>query len=167
MLTEDSSIGAWTNRWHDLEPNPFDTSVQRLDGRSGGVPPDVGETLTVFPSEDQLDELRKESLVQESTSGTIALTADADDATADADGAGQRAAVEAFQAAVTEARQEAETQLTAAVAQVRREEAERHAVGFAHVREELERQHADDLQQVRNAAVESFKALTGNVLRNV
>ena len=164
MLTEDSSIGGWTNRWRDLEPNPFDTSVQRLDGRSsGGGPTDVGETLTVFPAEDQLDELRKESLVQESTSGTIALTDDGDDA----DGAGQRAAVEAFQAAVTEARQEAETQLTAAVAQVRQEEAERHAAEFARVREELERQHADDLQQVRKAAVESFKALTGNVLRNV
>ncbi len=137
--------------------------MQELGGRSGDLLADDRDTLAVFPPEDQIDELELHSAerwelneepgVEETTSETDALTAEV--------------AAAAFQAAVSDAQQEAETQLTAAIGRVRQEEAERHAAELARVRKELEQQYADDLLRARSAVVESFKALTGKILERV
>ena len=66
----------------------------------------------------------------------------------------------AFLAAVRDAQQEAERQLTAAVQRARDEDAELRTAELARVREELERQHAHELQRARRTAREAFEALT-------
>ena len=157
MLTEDPLTDGEKTRWRDLERNPFD--VAETDGG-----------LTDFRREDQIDvleknaveleELNEESSVKETTSVTAIRPADA----GDREQTDQRAGVAAFQAAVSEAQQQAEAQLKAAFEQVRQEEAKRHAADVARVREELARQNEDDLQLARNAAVDSINALTGSIV---
>ena len=104
------------------------------------------------------------------------------------DQAGQRAAVVAFRAAVSEARAEAEHQRVSAVQGIRKTAAEKHSAELAgiadrhakelqrtretieaevtkrvrRIREEFERRNAADLQVAQTAAVESFKSLTTN-----
>jgi ribosomal protein S21 len=157
MLTEDPLTDGEKTRWRDLERNPFDVAA-------------TGGGLTDFRREDQIDvleknaveleELNEESSVEETTSVTAIRPADA----GDGGQTDQRAGVAAFQAAVSEAQQQAEAQLRAAFEQVRQEEAKRHAADVARVREELARQNEDDLQLARNAAVDSINALTGSIL---
>lgn len=162
------------DRWQGLEENPFATSVQELSGRSDTAPAahaHGNETLAVFPSEDQIDEvplpavertkLNEESRVKEET-GTDVLSA-----APDAANSGQPTGAAAFHAAVSAAQEEAKTQLTEAIDRVRQEEADRHAAELTRVRDELARQHADDLQRAQTAVLESFKALTGSVLERV
>ena len=159
MLTGGTAAEERT-RWLDLEPNPF-------DGRNGDSGAEDGETLAVFPPEGQVDEAKlhaaergeskEESMTEKTTSAK-----DVDDG----DTAGPRTAA-AFQATVSEAQHEDESQLTAAMERVRQDEAERYAAELAGLREELERQYADDLQSARTAVLQSFKALTGSVLEKV
>ena len=76
-----------------------------------------------------------------------------------------------FQAAVTDAQQEAEAQLAIVlervqaetVERIRQEVSERCTAEFARVREELEKKHADELIRARAVAVESIKTLTQRI----
>ena len=68
---------------------------------------------------------------------------------------------------VAEMRATVEAEARATIEQDRQEAAEQHTAELARVREELEQQHADDLRRVQTTAVESFKALTGNLLGRV
>ncbi len=68
---------------------------------------------------------------------------------------------------LAEMRATVEAEARATIEQDRQEAAEQHTAELARVREELEQQHADDLRRVQTTAVESFKALTGNLLGRV
>ena len=158
-------------RWSDLEVNPFEVSEQRPDPPIRRSPTEDGAGLTTFRQENTVDtpeppqaatpeESQEETSVKETNAVTAIPASDVDEVAK----AGHRAAVVAFQAAVSEAQREAEAQLKSLVDRVRKEEADRHAAEVTRVREELERQHAEDLQQARSAVVDSFNALTGSML---
>ena len=198
-MLNDVSVGPARERtdWQDVELNFFDTGVQKSGCRGGDSVTDDAEAITsaapldrvgaveAFPAEGE--ESNDVSLVEEMTKETDLPTLKADDP----DHAGQPAAVAAFQAEVSEARQAAETQLMAVVERIRKEAADqhtaelarvgerhaeelrqartnleaevtRHAAELARMREKLD----DDLQQARSVVVESFKALTGSILKS-
>ena len=132
---------------------------------------DDAKAITSAAAEDRVGELelfqaaREESNHAFSEEAVSNVTDISTLETDDADQAGQRGTMAAFQAAMSEALQEAETQLSAIIERVRKEAADEHTAEFARVREELERQHADDLERARINVVESFKTLTGIFLR--
>ena len=80
-----------------------------------------------------------------------------------------------FRAAVTDAQQEAETQLAIvleqvqaeAVERVREEVSERCTAEFARVREDLEKKHADELIRSRAVAVQSIRTLTQRIQQSL
>ena len=211
LLAEDPSRSSDEVNDHDevRDPDP---------ATSGDSFTASNEALTTFPTENQNDQLHLDALegmksgdeaqVEDATGGPDVVALEA----ANVDQTGRHAALSAFQAAVSAARQEAETQLAetverirseaaeqyraeltrvteeadrrreqdvaemrgtveaearATIEQDRQEAAEQHTAELARVREELEQQHADDLRRVQTTAVESFKALTGNLLGRV
>ena len=167
ILTNHKSRGGWISRAEAYESNPSYASVQAFV-RSKNAPLDDGhQTLTVFPPEDQIGELELRAVEGEESTEAMprkkapsvvdTRAADVDDA----DPMARRAADEEFQAALSDASHEVETQIREVIERVRVEEAQK----FSCLREELERQHADDLERARTAVVESFKTLTGIILR--
>ncbi len=84
------------------------------------------------------EQSKDESPVEETTDDGDVLTADVDDTNK----ARPRAAVVAFQAAVSEARKEAETRLTAVVEKIRKTAVDEYA-------NEIVDRHAKELQQLR------------------
>ena len=83
--------------------------------------------------------------IDESSVQATASVADIPAAASDPDQAGQRVAVTAFQAAVSEAQQEAERQLAAIVERVRRAAAEQHTADIF----QITGRHAEELRQIR------------------
>lgn len=150
MLTPNASPEEQRAHWAGLDLDPWDTSQQASDLRSGGSSSTSstsdGRSLSTFRSEGEGDAPEpREPAPQESTGET--QTSELDSAH-DID---QRAAeVAAFQVAVSEARQEAETQLQAVVERVRKDAAEAHAAEI----DRVTARHADELQQTR-ATVEA------------
>ena len=146
----------------DVELNSFDTGVQ-TSGRRGGdsvtddaeairraAPLDRIGAVEMFPAKGE--ESNDVSLVEEMTNETDLPTLEADGP----DQAGQRAAVAAFQAAVSEARQAAVAQLTAGVERIRKKAADQQTAELARVTE----RHAEELKQVReNAQAEATAAV--------
>ena len=95
---------------------------------------------------------------RETTAGVV-LTASVDDA----DQASTSPAVTAFQAAVGEARQEAQTRLKVAVERVQQAAAERHAAELA----EVNKRHAEEFQQVRDNAQAEVTAAIEQVQQEI
>ena len=83
--------------------------------------------------------------IDESSVQATASVADIPAAASDPDQAGQRVAVTAFQAAVSEAQQEAERQLAAIVEGVRKAAAEQHTADIF----QITGRHAEELRQIR------------------
>ena len=129
-----STLFAWQAPWRKLEPT-HDAEVV-----PSAAPEDRTGELALFPTE--REEANHASLVEVMADVTHRPAQEVDDA----DQAGQRAAVKAFQAAVSEAQQEAETQLTTVIARIRKEAADQQTAELARVTD----RHAEELQQARD-----------------
>lgn len=125
--------------WEDLEPNPWNTSTQSSDPGNGDPPIEESETLLTFVSEQSVDASSKEEqTADQAVSSGNTDRPDQDD---------QPVAIAAFRNAVSEACEEAETQLASVVEKIREAEAEEHAAELAQIVD----RHAAELRQTREA----------------
>ena len=130
-----SVLFPWQASRRDLEPTDDAEAIPSAAAEDG-----TGD-LALFPTE--REESNDASLAEAMTNVTHIPTQEVDDA----DQAGQRAAAAAFQAAVSEAQQEAETQLRAVIERIRKEAADQQTAELARVTD----RHAEELRQARDS----------------